>query len=377
MNIVVNTRLLLKDKLEGIGWFSYQTLKRITQQHPEHHFFFVFDRDFDKEFVFSANVTPIVAGLPTRHPFLWWLWFEVTIPKVLKKVNADLFISTDGYLSLKTNVPSVAVIHDLNFVHHPKYLPWLTSKYYNHFFRKFAKKATRLGTVSEYSKNDIVNTFGINPNKIDVCYNGINEAYASISEEEKIEVKQKYTSGNDFFVFVGALNPRKNVSGLLKAFELYRKSGGNNKLVIVGDAMHKTTDINNTLQQMQHKLDVIFVGRLSAKDLSSVMASATALTFVPFFEGFGIPLVEAMRSNTPIIASNTTSLPEIAGNAALYSNPNDYADIASNMKKLESDKDLRNQLISEGNIQEKKFSWDLSANRLWMCVEKAMEESKC
>ena len=123
MKIAVNTRLLLKDKLEGIGWFTYENLKRITAEHPEHQFLFLFDRKYHEDFIFSSNVTPVVCGLPTRHPYLWKLWFDYTVPKVLKKQKADLFLSTDGFLSLKTNVKSLPVIHDINFVHNPNDLP--------------------------------------------------------------------------------------------------------------------------------------------------------------------------------------------------------------------------------------------------------------
>ncbi len=101
MKIVVNTRLLLKNKLEGIGWFTYETFKRITQQHPEHQFYFLFDRKFDDSFIFSDNIEPIVVSPQARHPALFYLWFEHAVPRVLNKINADIFVSPDGYLSLK------------------------------------------------------------------------------------------------------------------------------------------------------------------------------------------------------------------------------------------------------------------------------------
>ena len=119
MKIAVNTRLLLKDKLEGIGWFSYETLKRITTQHPEHQFYFIFDRPFTDEFIFSYNIEPVVIGPPARHPVLWYYWFEFRLPGLLKKINPDIFLSPDGYLSLKSHFKSIAVIHDLNFIHYP------------------------------------------------------------------------------------------------------------------------------------------------------------------------------------------------------------------------------------------------------------------
>ncbi|MBQ1731930.1 MAG: glycosyltransferase, partial [Bacteroidales bacterium] len=235
MKIAVNTRLLLKGKLEGIGWFTYETLKRITSQHPEHEFYFIFDREYDKDFIFAPNVKPIVLAPPTRHPFLWILWFEYRIPKLLKKIGADIFLSTDGYISLRTNIPQIDVIHDINFVHNPKQLPWLTSWYYNKYFVKFAKKATHIGTVSEFSKNDICTTYGIDSEKVTVCYNGSNEQYKPISEDEKKVIRDKYSKGKKYFVFVGALSPRKNVDGLLRSFEIFKERYNIDfKLLIVG-----------------------------------------------------------------------------------------------------------------------------------------------
>ncbi len=105
MRIAVNTRLLLKDRLDGMGWFTFETLKRITVSHPEHEFIFLFDRPYDPEFVFSANVKPVVAGPPARHPVLWYLWFDWTVTRILRKEKADIFVSPDGYLSLRTDKP--------------------------------------------------------------------------------------------------------------------------------------------------------------------------------------------------------------------------------------------------------------------------------
>ncbi len=374
MNIAVNTRLLLKDKLEGIGWFSYETLKRITLAHPEHTFYFIFDRKYDSSFVFSENVVPIIAGPPTRHPFLWYLWMEFVIPRVLKKINAGLFLSTDGFISLRTNVPQVSVIHDINFVHNPRQLPFWVRKYYNYFFPKYANRAVSLGTVSEYSKSDIAKTFNIKPEKITVCYNGSNSAYTPVDNGVKLKVKNTYTGGKDYFLFVGALNPRKNVPGLLKSYEIFRASGEyDQKLIIVGSAMHLTEEIDAVLKNMVYKEDVVFTGRLNVEDLHNILASAIALVYIPFFEGFGIPLVEAMYAETALISGNLTSLPEVVGDAALLCSPDDHRQVAEYMSELINNQELRDSLIEKGRTQRQKFSWDKSADRLWECIDKAIK----
>lgn len=373
MNIAVNTRLLLKDRLEGIGWFSCETLRHITINHPEHTFYFIFDRPYDQSFIFSPNVRAIVAGPPTRHPFLWYYWLQFVIPRILKKIKADVFLSPDGFISLRTNVPQVSVIHDINFHHQPKQLPFWVSWFYNRYFPKFAQKAVSLGTVSEYSKQDIVNAFKVNPDKITVCYNGSNSVYRPVDDNQKLMVKQKFADGQDYFLFVGALNPRKNVPGLLKSFEIYKQNyNSSHKLIIVGSAMHLTGEIEQTLSQMKFASDVVFTGRLDVTDLHLALASALALVYIPFFEGFGIPLVEAMYSGTAIISGNRTSLPEVVGDAGLLCDPDDHQKVAEYMNKLSSNDHLRQDLVEKGFVQCPKFSWEKSGERLWECLGKAI-----
>ena len=370
MIIAVNTRLLIKDKLEGIGWFTYETLKRITRQHPEHQFVFFFDREYSNEMVFADNVRAVVAGPPTRHPVLWYYWFEFVIPKLLKKYKADLFLSPDGYCSLSTDVKTLVVMHDINFVHRPKDLPFTIRRYYNYFFRKFAKKATRLATVSQFSKNDIADNFAIDKDKIDVVYNGAKSVYRPLDEAAKTSVRNQYANGSEFFIFVGALHPRKNIARLLQAYDEFRNASNSDiKMIIVGEKMFKSADIGKVYNGLKYKEDVIFTGRLSPDNLSKLMASAIALTFVPLFEGFGIPVVEAFYCDTAVITSNVTSLPEVAGDAALLVDSFSVDSIKDAMIKIVTDIDFRKDLIVKARIQRNNFTWNKTAEKLWQSIE--------
>lgn len=376
MKIAVNTRFLLKNRLEGIGWFTYETCKRITRWHPEHEFIFIFDRPFDPEFVFSENVSPVVVFPPARHPFLWYWWFEQSLPRFFRKNNIDLFFSPDGFLSLSSSVPSLAVIHDLNFEHRPGDLPFLTGNFYRHFFPEYARKAVRIGTVSGFSKEDISQCYGIDPGKIDVYYNGANSAYIPLSSEEKARTREKYSGGKEYFVFVGSLHPRKNIKNLLLAFDAFRKTSSRDmRLVIVGDKMFGNREMETVYAGMKFRDEVLFTGHLLPEELRFVVGAATALVLVSFFEGFGIPLLEAMQCDVPLIASAVTSLPEVAGKAAIYADPSSPDSIKEAMLKMSDDKDLRNHLVEKGRLQRKKFSWDSTAERLWMSIEKCLEKN--
>ncbi|MBL0329866.1 MAG: glycosyltransferase family 4 protein [Bacteroidetes bacterium] len=373
MEIVVNTRLLIQNKLEGIGWFTYETLRRITAKHPEHHFVFLFDRDFDEDFIFSDNVTPLILSPQARHPILFYWWFEFSVANFLNRFKPDLFLSPDGYLSLKANCKQLAVIHDINFEHHPKDVSWMVRKYYTHFFPKFAKKATRIATVSEFSKKDIVDCYKTNPSLIDVVYNGCNQAYIPISHDLKIKTKQTFSSGCDYFLFVGALQPRKNISRLFEAFDSFKASEKNDvKLVIVGEKYRWTKEIKETYLSMKFKEDVIFTGRLNTNDLHHFIASALAMTYIPYFEGFGIPILEAMNCDTPVITSNITSMPEVAGDAALLVDPFSVDSISKAMIYMYKDADMRQSLIEKGRKRKLDFSWDKTADALWSSIEKTL-----
>ncbi len=374
MVIAVNTRLLIKDKLEGIGWFTYETLLRITRQHPEHTFYFLFDRPYNKDFIFAPNVKPIVLSPPARHPILFILWFEISVALFLKKIKPDLFLSPDGYLSLSTKTPSLAVIHDINFEHYPNDFPCIIKKYYRYFFPRFAHKATRIATVSLFSKADISKRYTINEEKIDVVYNGCNTQFKKLSVTENQQTRDSYTSGKPYFVFVGALIPRKNLRNLFFAFEKFKQaSKSDTMLMIVGDKKWWTPSIEEAFAQISDKSSVIFTGRLQPIELNKVLSASLALTYVSYFEGFGIPILEAYQCGTNVITSNITSMPEVAGQGALLVNPFSIDEIADAMKYVfDNNNNLYSSLESEQIKQLNQFSWDKTADALWKSIEKCL-----
>jgi len=373
MRIVVNTQCLIKDKLEGLGWFSYEILKRITTQHPEHEFVFVFDRKWDQEFIFSDNVKPAILYPQSRHPFLWHLRFHELFPLFLLKYKADLFLSPDGWMPLHTNIKTVNVIHDLNFEYYPQDLPFWYRNYYRMYFPRFARKATRIATVSEYSKMDIANRYHVPAEKIDVVYNGCNEKFRAIGPLQQDNTRWEFCFNQPYFVFVGSLHPRKNLTNLFKAFELFKNiTDSSIKLLIVGEKRWWTEEIDNTYENLTYKEDIVFTGRVDEAMLNRIIGSALAMTYVSYFEGFGIPILEAFYCETPLITSNVTSMPEIAGNAALLIDPFSPESISDAMIQIATNESLRHRLIAKGRIRRENFSWQKSADLLWNCVEKAI-----
>jgi glycosyltransferase involved in cell wall biosynthesis len=371
LRIAVNTRFLLRDKMEGFGWYTYEVTKRLVEAHPEHQFIFFFDRPYDERFVFGPNVEAVVLNPPARHPLLFIYWFEVAVKRALKKYKADVLFSPDGYLSLRSTVPQVGVIHDLSFEHYPKDIPFLARHYLRFFFPRFAKKAKHLITVSNASKEDIVNTYGIDSNKISVAYNGCSSEFKPVDSSTKQQCKEKYANGRPYFVFVGAIHPRKNVQRLLDAFALFKShTKAETQLIIVGSAMWKKASYGITVPESV-ETEVHFTGHVALEELAKIMASADALTYVPYFEGFGIPLVEAMKCGTPIICGNRTSLPEVAGDAAILCDPFSVEEIAEAMERLTNDPILQQQLAHKGLERAALFSWDASAEHVWEVLKAA------
>mgnify|MGYP003508500143 FL=1 len=365
MLIAVNTRFLIKDKLEGIGWFTYETMKRLTHNHPEHTFLFLFDREPDPEFVFGKNVKPIRVWPPARHPYLWKYWFDYALPSVFKRYKPDLFISTDGFLSLKSDIPTLLVVHDLGFEHYPEHVTGIASNFYRKYMPLYAKKATRIVTVSEFSKKDIVKLYQVAPDKIDVAYNGANDKYIPISQNEQQAVRNRYTGGKPYFLYVGSVHPRKNVKNLLLAYDALRKEHlTEHQLVIAGRMAWKTDETKQVFEQMQFKNDVVFTNHLLLSELTKVMASADAFVYPSLFEGFGIPIVEARYCGVPIITSDRSSLTEVGGPNALYFDPDRVDLIKDAMKLFLLDRENYHAKAKKDVSVREVFNWDKTVSSI-------------
>jgi glycosyltransferase involved in cell wall biosynthesis len=368
LKIAVNTRFLLKDKLEGIGLYTLEVVKRMAAAHPEDEFIFFFDRPFDPSFIFSKNITPVVLSPPARHPLLFIAWFEWSVARALTQYKADVFLSPDNFLSLSTSVPTVLIVHDIAFTHFSENDKWINRQYYKFFTPRFLKRANVILAVSEFTKQDILSKFSfVEKNKIKVAYNGCREIFRPLPERIGISFLNSILEKNeqkesDFFLFVGAVHPRKNVPRLIEAFDLFKKRTKSNvQLVLCGRFAWQTGAVKSAYDAATFKQDIIFKGYVEDKEIVKLTATALAVTYVSLFEGFGVPLLEAMNCDTPIITSNVSSMPEVVGEAALLVNPESVEEIAHAMQEIFEDKNLREKLIEHGRIQRAKFDWDKTA----------------
>jgi glycosyltransferase involved in cell wall biosynthesis len=375
MKIAVVTRMLRKEKLEGFGVFTHEILSRIVKAHPEHEFLFLFDRKYDETFIYAENVKPYVLFPRASHPKLLIFWYQFLLKRFLTRHKPDLLISPDGGIPLKTNVKTLSVIHDLNFEHYPEDLPEGVRNYYQYYYRKIAGVATRLVTVSEYSKSDLQKTYGADLSKTDVVYNGVGEQFRVLNENEKAAIRKSYADGQPYFLFVGSIHRRKNLPNMMKAFTEFRKTNGSAmKFIIAGAKRWWNDEMQDAFQNSPFRNDIIFTGRIDNSVLPALTGAAFALLFVSRFEGFGIPIIEAMKCGVPVITATNSSMPEVAGDAGLLADADSVADIARAMKRIAADEALRKDLSMKGIKRAEKFSWETSSVAFWKSIEKTVSQ---
>lgn len=370
MVIGVNTRFLLKENLEGIGYFTKEILQRLAKQHPQHQFHFFFDRPYEPQFIFSSNVTGHVLPPPARHPLLWKYWFDIKVSQALKKVKADVFFSPDGQCSLLTKVPQCLVVHDLAFLHYPEGYQKSHLGYYKAFTPKFVRKAKTVLTVSDFSKADIIQQYKTPAEKIQVVYNGVRNVFKPINFDDQQTVKDEYAAGAEYFLYVGAIQPRKNLVNLLKAFSIFkRRLHSSFKLVLAGRLAWKNDQFLELLKTYKYKDDVVLTGYLEERELAKLTASAYASVYPSLFEGFGVPVMEAMKCGVPVLTSKASSMQEITEGAALYFDPQDPTEIGEQLMRIYKDESGRKALIEKGLAIAQSYTWQRTADAVWLAIE--------
>lgn len=356
MNIGVNARVLVSDKMEGISRYIYETTCAMAAAHPEDTFFMFFDRSTGIEFGFPPNVRCVVVPWHARHPVLWYWWFEIALPLYFRWYKIDVFYSGEAYLSLRSKVPTVMVIHDLAYLHYPEHVPDTSLGYFRKYVPAYIRRADSLITVSEYVKNDLSHQFGVLPEKIHVAGNAVKTDIRPGGQEGAVY-------GKPYFLYVGALQPRKNIVHLVRAFSQFNdRNNRRYRLVLAGRMAWKTDEIRNAILGNP---DVTYAGPVSESEKKALIKGALCVTYVSLFEGFGIPILEAMSLGTPVITSSVTSMPEVAGNAALLADPHNIGQLAEAMERIAGDPGLREELITRGYVRCGMYSWQTSGEVIY------------
>ncbi len=368
MNIAVNCRFLITDKIEGIGVYTYETTKRLVLAHPEHHFFLIFDRPFDERFIFGPNCTPVVLSPPARHPWLWYIWFEWRIPAVLRRHKVDAFYSPDSYLSTRSSVPTTLIVHDLAYLHYPKSIPRIVYRYYTRWFPKFMSKSKNIGAVSHATAEDINAQYANLPiaEKINYTPCAAGDIFRPHGAKTDQETRDQITDGDEYFLYVGAIHPRKNIVNLLKAFHIFKKFYRSSyKLILVGRIAWMSNEFEKYMAQHPYRQDIIHLDGISTEELAKIYSAAYLFIYPSLFEGFGMPILESLKSGIPAITSDRSSMPEVLGDAGLLVDPDNPQDIADRMGELYKNETLYQHCKRASQVQAAKFSWDQTTETIW------------
>ncbi len=364
MKIAVNARLLLANRMEGIATYAAETCQRMVAAHPEDEFFFFFDRAFDPAFIYGSNVQGFVLHPQARHPVLWHYWFEYALSRALKKHDIHVLYSPEPYLALSSDVPCVMVTHDLAYQLYPEHFKKSHLRYFKKYVPQYHDHAKHIISVSEATKADLIRHLTVPAEKITVAYNAVRSGFAPLTEERKQDIRNKITGGQPYLIYLGSIHPRKNVARLISAFELSCERGmTNHRLVLYGRWAFQHGDVNSQIQSSRWKDRIIINDDQIPVEMA--LAAAECLCYVSLYEGFGLPIIEAMQSGVPVITSQISSMPEVSGDGAILVNPESTEAIAQAIIQMISKKNIREKLILRGYENIKRFSWDHSSSIIY------------
>ena len=378
MTIGIDIRMLAQGMQTGVEEYVVNLLANMLSLNPNIKFKLFYNgyrkTELNYDWLKLPNVELVQFNIPNK--ILDTSLYFLNYPKINKLLKGiDVFFSPHIFLSATSQkCKSVVTFHDLSFEKYPEF--YSNSKNYWHFSmnpKKQARRADKIIAVSESTKNDLVELYKINPEKIKVIYSGVSLESGIWNFEFRVtKVKEKYNLPEKYILYLGTLEPRKNIIGLIKAFEIFktkfksrRRHSGMSpsrfKLIIAGSKGWLYKNIFKTIENSPVKNDIIFTGFIDDEDKSVLYSLADLFIYPSFYEGFGFPPLEAMACGTPVITSNVSSIPETVGDAAITVNPYNLDELYRAMEMVLSDENLKNNLIKKGFAQAKKFSWQKCA----------------
>jgi glycosyltransferase involved in cell wall biosynthesis len=349
----------------GIGTYIRNLVRQLTRIDQETEYVLLCqerDRQIAGELELGRNFRAVIdrsASYSIRE--------QISVPIVLGRQNPDLFHAPHYVLPPLVRCRSVVTIHDCIHLMFPQYLPnRLALAYARSSIWMAARTSSRILTVSEASKRDILRFFNVPPEKITVIYNGIDQRFhVKPPDEEMARVRQRYQLEGDFVLYVGNVKPHKNLGRLLDAFHQVRQGGLDHlKLVVIGDEISKYTELRRLVHRLNLHKHIRFLGFMPDETLAVLYRLAAVFVFPSLYEGFGLPPLEAMASGTPVVTSNVSSLPEVVGDAAVLVDPNDAESIADGMRRVLTDPTLAATLTERGLARAAEFSWERSVRQI-------------
>ncbi len=346
----------------GLGRYAESLARALVAAHP-HRYTLFYNRERGVEPLAGLEHLPartVALGYKPWRMLVWLgqltrLGFDRFLP------NADLFHATEHLLLPLRSIPTVLTVHDLIFRHLPAHHKPLNRWYLNLTMPLYCRRATHVIAISEHTKRDLIAAYGLAPGRITVVYEAAAPRFRPQPPEAVAAARARYGLPDRYVLFVGTIEPRKNLSRLLAAFEVVRAEGLTDGLVVAGRRGWLYGDFFARLEESSARDAVVFPGYVPDEDLPALYAGAQALVLPSVYEGFGLPVLEAMACGTPVAASNAASIPEVGGDAALYFDPLDVEAITVNLRSLLSDSDLQGEMRKRGVLRAAEFSWERAA----------------
>lgn len=360
MRIGIDARLVFYNRA-GIGQYILQLIDALANLDFKGDKFILLQSRKDKSLIMPDNHRFQRRSLwtPSHNRFEQQaLSFEVS------RLGLDLLHSPDFIPPFKRNCRSVITIHDLAFLLYPHFLTKESARYYGQIDQAW-RKTDHVIAVSEATKRDSIKMLGVPEKKITVIHEAANPIYRPVpAEEAQQRVREKYKIDQDFILFVSTIEPRKNLPGLLQAYRRLRDEYKREELlVLAGSKGWLWEEVYETVDNLDLTREVLFLGRVPSADLVYLYNAARFLVHPSFYEGFGLTPLEAMTCGTPVIVSNTSSLPEVVGDAAVLIDPHDIDGLTVAMWRVLTEQELRKELRCKGLKRAKQFSWEQAAEK--------------
>lgn len=372
MRIAVDTRLLQSAEMPETAEFTREVFTRVAEQQPRHQFIYFVDSVLSQPYTFPNNVTVVAITPAPSNILLYKWWYDVKLTLALKKNKADIFVASYGLGSLATSVPQIFIIRELAFLKGKNYFPYNSYFFYKKFTSGFVKKAKVLVTLSDFLKQELVSLFKVNKDSIQTIGAAVSEPLKPITWEQKEQIKERYTQGCEYFIFVNSIH-QTSLLTTIKAFSIFKKwQKTNMKLLVTGNCNEATKKELQKLTTYKYKDDIVLKEQISKEEKQLIIAAAYAMIFTSFYEGFATPVLEALQSGVPVITLKNSSMSEIAGAAGLYIDNTNPADIAEQMKTVFKDEQLRSRLTEAGIQRAATYDWNKTATVLWKVIEQAV-----
>jgi glycosyltransferase involved in cell wall biosynthesis len=368
LRIAVNARFWQPNRMEGMGRHLYHVLKELVAQRPNDTFLLLFDRKPDFDWRLGLNIEMQVVFPPARHPLLFYIWYELAVPKVLKRWQADVFWSPDNFGSLRSPCPVLLTVHDLAYKHFPEHITPDQLRYLSRNMPRFIQSAQRVIAVSAFTRADILGQVDYPAEKVLLTNNAASEGIKPMNEAEIAQFRLENTGGRPYFVYCGAIHPRKNIAKLIEAYMQYRSLTQTQPmpLVLVGRMAWRTDTIKKQIETIP---DIIWTDYQPDEQRNRWLAAATALVYISLFEGFGMPVLEGMQAGVPIICSRESAMSEVAGDKAMLVDPQNALEIAQAMFLIQKDLVLQSQLRLAGIERAKSYTWVEAAKVYNECLD--------